>query len=364
MGPSSRNTTENVMEGLYKMERRESVQLQTVLSMFNQEFDRDRLMPSYRRVKTMVRRQNDQMIRTRKRKARKERIEKVFLVKSQKGRKVCVEWKVGECCQWKATAQCSRGDSDSFSHGSNRGKEAQSSSPAPIARIQTDGRKPSTGFGLRGESPSRLKGLKAYKNYIKGKCADPSCDYWHPPVCQNYKSVSGSKFGDKCLFRHTVADGQHSKKSKKSCGKGSVALLKESKLLECGSQDCPQKVYSLRSWKNGIESRHHILQGHVAPHQISGEKRSIARSHAKVRTSRAQSVCAKIWRKNSWWNLATRKMRPQKHRIRRKMSTSSKNEGKAAFYSPTEGWVMPAPSSKKPEEREFAVDSNNSDCSQ
>ena len=37
-----------------------------------------------------------------------------------------------------------------------------------------------------------------------------------------------------------------------------------------------------------------------------------------------------------------------------------KNEDKATFYSPTEAWVMLAPSSKKPEEREFVVDSGAS----
>ena len=42
------------------------------------------------------------------------------------------------------------GDSRSFSHGSNRDqKEAQSSSLAPKARTQIDGRKPSKSFGLR-----------------------------------------------------------------------------------------------------------------------------------------------------------------------------------------------------------------------
>ena len=47
-----------------------------------------------------------------------------------------VETKVGECYQWKATGQCARGDSCSFSHGPNRGSKAQSSSPAPQAWTQ------------------------------------------------------------------------------------------------------------------------------------------------------------------------------------------------------------------------------------
>ena len=35
-------------------------------------------------------------------------------------------------------------------------------------------------------------------------------------------------------------------------------------------------------------------------------------------------------------------------------------QDKATFYSPTDAWVMRAPSSKKPEEREFMVDSGAS----
>ena len=46
------------------------------------------------------------------------------------------------------------------------------------------------------------------------------------PVCLNYKSKYGTTYGEKCKFRHVEVDGQPSKKSKKSGGKGSVALLK------------------------------------------------------------------------------------------------------------------------------------------
>ena len=57
------------------------------------------------------------------------------------------------------------------------------------------------------------------------------------PHVKIYKSESGCKFGDKCLFRHTEADGLPIKRSKKSDGKGSVASLKESIQLGCVSQD-------------------------------------------------------------------------------------------------------------------------------
>ena len=43
-------------------------------------------------------------------------------------------------------------------------------------------------------------------------CTNLWCNCWHPPVCQNDMSESGCKFGDNCLFRHTEADRQPSKK--------------------------------------------------------------------------------------------------------------------------------------------------------
>ena len=95
-------------------------------------------------------------------------------------------------------------------------------------------------------SPSGKKGQRACKNYLEGTCTNPSCDYWHPPVCQNYKTESGCNFGDKCPSRHTEVDRQPSKKSKKSGGKRSVASLTESKHLGCLFQDTePPKSKSI-----------------------------------------------------------------------------------------------------------------------
>ena len=169
-------------------------------------------MPSYQRLKTMVRRHTDQIRMRNIKKPRMRGLRQEYWSRVTKERKVSVDSKVGECYQWKTTGQCSRGDSCSFSHGSNRGQKAQSSSPAPKTQTQTDGRKALKMFGTMRQSFSGRKGQKACKHFFKGKCTDPSCDYCHPPVCQNYKSVSGCKFGDQCLFRHTEADGQPTKK--------------------------------------------------------------------------------------------------------------------------------------------------------
>ena len=74
-----------------------------------------------------------QMICTRNFKALNERIETGVLVKSQKRKNVSA---VGS--NWTVL----KGDSCSFSHGRNRWQKAQSSSPAPKAKAQTDARKP------------------------------------------------------------------------------------------------------------------------------------------------------------------------------------------------------------------------------
>ena len=52
-------------------------------------------------------------------------------------------------------------------------------------------------------------------------------------MCLNHKSEPGCLYGDKCHFRHTEAGRQPSKKSEKSGGKGSVALLEETIQLGC-----------------------------------------------------------------------------------------------------------------------------------
>ena len=53
--PASETTTETVLEGLYKSKLQDSVQLQTVLALCDQETVRNNGQPSYSRLKTSVR---------------------------------------------------------------------------------------------------------------------------------------------------------------------------------------------------------------------------------------------------------------------------------------------------------------------
>ena len=189
-----------------------------------------------------------------------------------------MERKVGECSQWKAIGQCSKGDSCCFSHGNNRGQPAQTSSLAPRSQTLIDGKRPSKG----GSSPSGKRVQRPCKNYLKRNCTNQSCDQWHLPVCQNYKSESGCKYGDKCRFRHNEVDGQQSKKSKKGAGKGSVACRSPYNWVACLKILIREGSIQRKEGKLGSKSHRQIPQRHVEPHQKSGKKGSIARRHSKA----------------------------------------------------------------------------------
>ena len=94
---------------------------------------------------------------------------------------------------------------------------------------------------LRKEMPWRQQSIrkeiseKKCKNYLKGNCTDPSCDYWNPPECQHHKTEAGCKFDDKCVFKHTEIDKQPSKKVEEKWWKGLVSLSKKSLQLGCVS---------------------------------------------------------------------------------------------------------------------------------
>ena len=51
---ASERSQENILEGLRKLKIRDSVQLQAVLAMYDEEIDRNLALPGYQRLKTMV----------------------------------------------------------------------------------------------------------------------------------------------------------------------------------------------------------------------------------------------------------------------------------------------------------------------
>ena len=156
-------------------------------------------------------------------------MERGAATKSQKGSNVNAERRVGECHQWKAIGQCSKGDSCSFSHDRASGNRCDQRQECNRPLLHQKRR-----HRLTGRNHQKVQASEGTVPLEKE--AELRADI-SSPVCLSYKSESGCKNGANGRSRHAEVDGQPSKKSKKSGEKGSVALLNKSFQLGCVSQD-------------------------------------------------------------------------------------------------------------------------------
>ena len=170
--------------------------------------------PDYHRLKTMVKRSIEQNLRMKNFQARNGNFERNAVVKNQvtkqRGQRT-----FGDCWQWNANGQCSKGDNCSFRHDVDRRAKSTQPSPSPGSFTQQNVKNASRTKSLRGRSPGGNMARLLCKDYLKGICTTPFCEKWHPLECLFYKSEKGCKFGDKCSYAHRQVDEQLSKKSKK-----------------------------------------------------------------------------------------------------------------------------------------------------
>ena len=195
------------------------------MALYDQETVRNNGQTCCSRWKASVNFHVDQMMRTRN------------LPRVKKGKKACVERKVRECFQWKAHGQCSKGDSCSFSHDEQVKKEI-----CTVVRDEKyDHRRPRLTKGEKNPQKHRATEMKTLQSKT------PSCKFGHPPVCQNYKSETGCKYGRTCFFRHVEADEKPSKKSKKGGAKGSGCVSRDA---------CPRNLFEgkRRNWDQSAPS--------------------------------------------------------------------------------------------------------------
>ena len=116
--------------------------------------------------------------------------------------------------------------------------------------------------------------------------------FWHPPVCQNYKSENRCIHGDKCHFRHVEAERKPSKKTKKGGVKRSVAILKESTQLGCVSRDSYPRNSILRE-PGMLGSKHTVKFSKGTWHQIDiRERKGPSRGIVQKCEPHERSPCA------------------------------------------------------------------------
>ena len=158
----------------------------------------------------------------------------------------------GDCWQWKANGQCSKGDNCSFRHDMNKRAKSTQPNPSPRSSTQQSVKNASRTRSPGGRSPNGKMARLPCKDYLKGTCTNRFCEKWHPPECLFYKSVNGCRFGEKCSYAHRQVDELPSKKYKKNGDKSAVAMLKITRQLGCACQDMepPKSTTILRKSSN------------------------------------------------------------------------------------------------------------------
>ena len=120
-----------MLERLYKMRTRESAQLKTVLELYDMEIHQKISMPNYQKLKTMVKRSENQKLRLRNFDARHGRIGTGAVVKNRKETSG-VEGGKGICYWWKQKGQCSKGNKCTFQQeGNDRAVKAEHKAATP-----------------------------------------------------------------------------------------------------------------------------------------------------------------------------------------------------------------------------------------
>ena len=229
-----------------------------------------------------MKRNKDQKLRLRNFDARQGIIETGAVVKNRKGMSG-VEGGKGVCHQWKEKDQCSKGNQCSFRHESNdRARQKPTPNAAtPSETSMTRGRSVSRKRSIRGKSNHGSILRQPCRCYLKGTCTRTSCEYWQPPECQFYKSETGCKAGEKCLFPYQKVGEQPNKKPKKGCyshkrresdDENAVAVEKIVSQMGCVSQDSELWVS-----QRGKQSRGNPMQ------KVVGRIRRIRFTHSTLR---------------------------------------------------------------------------------
>ena len=122
--------------------------------------------PDYHRLKTMVKRGIEQNLSMKDFEARNGIFETSAVVKNQ-GTKQREQRSLGDCWQWKANGQCSKGDSCSFRHDMNKRATSTQPNSSPRSSTQQSVKNASRTRSPRGRSLSGKMARLPCKDYFK-----------------------------------------------------------------------------------------------------------------------------------------------------------------------------------------------------
>ena len=158
--------SDDILDSLYKLRIRKSEKRKTVLELYDMEIHQKKGGFGYHRLKTVVKRSIDQNWRMKNLEARNGNFETSLVVKNQTV-KQREQISLGDCWQWRADGQCSKGDNCSFRHDMN--KHAKSTQPnlSPRSSTQHRVKNASRTRSPRGRSPSGKNGSTAVQGLFQ-----------------------------------------------------------------------------------------------------------------------------------------------------------------------------------------------------
>ena len=165
--------SDDMLEGLYKLRKRESEKLKTVLELYNMEIHQKKAGLDYHRLKTMVKRSIEQNLRIKNFKPETEVMRQTPWSRTR-GTKQREQRTLGDCWQWKANGQCSKGDNCSFRRDINKRATTTRPNPSPSSSTRQKERNASRTRSPRGKGPSGRMFRLPCKDYLKGTCTN-SC---------------------------------------------------------------------------------------------------------------------------------------------------------------------------------------------
>ena len=163
--------------------------------------------PDYHRLKTMVKRSIEQNLRIKNFEAENGNYETNAVVKNQ-GTKQRGQRILGDCWQWEANGQCSKGDNCRFRHDTSpvlscgRMREIHREQEVPEARVPVE---------ECIDCPARITSKElAPIHSVKSGILQNAC---------SASQKNGCRFGEKCSHAHRQVEEQPSKKYKKKVTK-------------------------------------------------------------------------------------------------------------------------------------------------
>ena len=238
-----------------------------------------------------------------------------------------------------------------------RAKPTPTSAPPSEAPTEKDGGNTSRRKSLRGQSPAGKLARQPCRDYIKGKCTRPSCDFWYPPECQIFKknrdadTVINVRL---CSGRLKISP---AKNRKRMVTKVQLQKFKDARQLGCAFQEIePTKSSSILRQSTKV----------LTPiRRVQFSKATLR--HANIRESNGPSlgiICPANPCERSFYRTDLRKRRrdksdaPAETRGECPRVSESSTKRTKLLFSPTEAWCLP--SLIKPKAREIDVDSTAS----